>query len=289
MSAVPNAESGQIGRKAVCNDLAGVSLKNVSPWQHIEIARNPQRPHAPAFMAALFDDFFELHGDRHFADDKALLGGIACFEGRPVTVAGHVKGASLNENIACNFGMPHPEGYRKFIRLARQAEKFQRPLVTFIDTPGAYPGAEAEERGQGEAIARCLFELSGLTTPVIAVVIGEGGSGGALALGLADHIIMLEHAVFSVLSPEGFASILWKDARRAEEASEAMKLTAHDLYAFGMIDVIVPEPAGGAHNDPVTAIEAVRPCLRRALDDLSTRDTQTLLEARYVRYRKFGE
>ena len=265
------------------------STDSLTPWQHIEIARNPLRPHTQAFVSGLFGDFLELHGDRHFGDDTALIGGIARFEGIPVTVAGHVKGSNLNENIACNFGMPHPEGYRKFIRLAKQAEKFKRPVITFIDTPGAYPGAEAEERGQGEAIARCLFELSGLAAPVIAVVIGEGGSGGALALSLADHVIMLEHAVYSVLSPEGFASILWKDAKRAEEASAAMRLTANDLKSFGMADVIIPEPEGGAHNDPVRAIEAVRPALRKALSGLLLLDTPALLEARYARYRKFNQ
>lgn len=274
--------------KAATTEATSPPAGTLTPWQHIEIARNPQRPHTQTFIAGLFDELIELHGDRHFADDKALFGGIARFEGHPVTIAGHLKGADLSENIACNFGMSHPEGYRKFTRLAKQAEKFKRPVITFIDTPGAYPGAGAEERGQGEAIARCLFELSGLATPVIAVVIGEGGSGGALALGLADHVIMLEHAIYSVLSPEGFASILWKDAKRAEEASSAMKLTAEDLYSFGMVDVIVPEPEGGAHNDPAATIEAVRAVLRRALSSLLLFDTSTLLEARYVRYRRFS-
>ncbi len=265
------------------------AVNTMTAWQHVEIARHPQRPHSQAFISELFEDIFELHGDRHFADDRALFAAIARFEGIPVTVAGHIKGSDLNENISCNFGMPHPEGYRKFIRIAKQAEKFGRPVITFIDTPGAYPGAEAEERGQGEAIARCLFELSGLSVPIIAVVIGEGGSGGALAMSLADHIIMYEHAVYSVLSPEGFASILWKDPKRAEEASEVMKLSSADLAASGMADSIVSEPEGGAHKDAHRAIEALRPTLKKALSGLLLLDTQSLLEARYARYRGYGE
>ena len=263
------------------------SHESKAPAQHVAIARNPARPHAMDFIGQLFEGFFELHGDRHFGDDHALIGGLASFEGIPVSVAAHLKGADLTENLACNFGMPHPEGYRKFIRLAQQAQKFGRPLVTFIDTPGAYPGAQAEERGQGEAIARCLFELSGLAVPTIAVVTGEGGSGGALALGLADRVLMYQYAIYSVLSPEGFASILWKDARRSDEASEVMKLTAQDLLAFGMVDAIVPEPLDGAHLDPQAAVEALRPLLREALGELRGMDNQDLSAARYERYRKF--
>jgi acetyl-CoA carboxylase carboxyl transferase subunit beta len=213
----------------------------LTPQQHLELARASTRPHVRDFIGKIFDDFIELHGDRVFGDDHALIAGLASFEGIAVTVAGHVKGSDLNSNIAANFGMPHPEGYRKFVRLAKQAAKFGRPIITFIDTPGAYPGIEAEQRGQGEAIAYCLHELSTLAVPVIAIVTGEGGSGGALALGVADRIAMLEHAVYSVISPEGFASILWKDASRAAEASALMKITAADLYDFGMIDAIIPE------------------------------------------------
>ncbi len=263
------------------------AARKKTPHEHVAIARHPGRPHAHDFIAALFDGFIELRGDRSFADDHALLCGIASFEGTPVTIAAHLKGSDLNENIHCNFGMPHPEGYRKFIRLAKQAEKFGRPLVTFIDTPGAYPGAGAEERGQGEAIARCLFELSGLAVPVIAFVTGEGGSGGALALGLADRVYMYEYAIYSVLSPEGFASILWKDAKRATEASEVMKLTARDLMDFGMIDGIIPEPSEGAQSDPALAIQAVRPVLHAALEELRAQDMETLLANRYAKYRKF--
>lgn len=261
----------------------------LTPWQHVEIARHPQRPHTQDFLAGLFEDVFELHGDRYFGDDRALSTAIACFEGIPVSIAGHIKGSDLNQNISCNFGMSHPEGYRKFIRQAKLAEKFGRPLITFVDTPGAYPGAEAEERGQGEAIARCLFELSGLEVPIIAVVIGEGGSGGALALSLADHIIIYEYAIFSVLSPEGFASILWKDPKRAEEASAVMKLTAGDLVASSMADAIIFEPEGGAHVDPKQAIESLRPALKKALSGLLLLDTSALLKARYTRYRSYGE
>ncbi|MDR3052982.1 MAG: acetyl-CoA carboxylase carboxyltransferase subunit alpha [Coriobacteriales bacterium] len=264
------------------------ALPAITPQQQVELARAVGRPHVRDFIDGLLTDFVELHGDRLYSDDNALLCGLACFEGRPVTVAGHIKGADLTSNIASNFGMPHPEGYRKFIRVAQQAQKFGRPLITFIDTPGAYPGAQAEERGQGSAIAQCLFELSRLEVPIVAFITGEGGSGGALALGVADRLIMLEHAVYSVLSPEGFASILWKDAKRAPEACEVMKLTAQDLLAFGMVDVVAPEPAGSAAANPQATFETLRPLLRRALDELGCLDTPTLLQQRYDRYRKFG-
>lgn len=258
-----------------------------TPADHVGIARNPSRPHAHYFIGRLFEGFMELHGDRLYSDDHALIGGLASFEGIPVTIAAHLKGTDLNENLACNFGMPHPEGYRKFIRLAQQAQKFGRPLITFIDTPGAYPGAGAEERGQGEAIARCLYELSGLATPTIAVITGEGGSGGALALGVADRVFMYEYAIYSVLSPEGFASILWKDARRSGEASAVMKLTAQDLKGFGMVDRIVPEPLDGAHLDPAAAVDALRPLLREALGELRVMAPQVLSATRYEKFRKF--
>lgn len=262
-------------------------MTNYTPQQQVELARRADRPHLRSFIDGLFEDFFETHGDRHYADDRALITGIASFMGIPVTVAGHVKGVGLTENVACNFGMPHPEGYRKFLRAIKQAEKFGRPVITFIDTPGAYPGAEAEQRGQGEAVARCLFELSELKVPIVVVVTGEGGSGGALALGLGDYIIMFEHAVYSVLSPEGFASILWKDSKRSAEAADVMKLTSDDLRRYGMLDVVVPEPEGSIAANPTQAIEALRPLLHDALSSLSKLDTTTLLHRRYEKYRKF--
>ena len=214
---------------------------DLTPAQRVALARHPERPGTEDFIAALFTDFFEQRGDRLCGDDPSILGGIALFHGRPVTVVGHRKGRNLEEHVACRFGMPSPEGYRKAQRLMRQAEKFGRPVVTFIDTPGAYPGLEAEARGQGEAIARCLALLSALTVPVVAVVTGEGGSGGALALGVGNRVLMLENAVYSVLSPEGFASILWKDASKAEKAAQVMKLTAQDLKELGIIEQILPE------------------------------------------------
>lgn len=270
------------------HSMGALSHSSKTPFEHVNAARHPDRPHARAFIEVLFEEFVELHGDRLCRDDPALIGGIARFEGQPVTVAAHLKGSDLSENMKSNFGMPHPEGYRKFIRLIKQAEKFGRPVITFIDTPGAYPGAEAEERGQGEAIARCLFELSGLQVPVVAVVTGEGGSGGALALGLADRVYMYEFAIYSVLSPEGFASILWKDSQRAQEASEVMKLTAQDLKSFEMIDDIILEPRDGAHAHPLEAIEALRPVLRSALKELQQESADTLLAKRYEKYRKFS-
>jgi acetyl-CoA carboxylase carboxyl transferase subunit alpha len=256
------------------------------PYERVLLARSPSRPRVRDYISELFTDFFELRGDRLSGDDGAMLCGAALFEDSPVTVAGNVKGTNLESNIAAGFGMSLPAGYRKFQRAARQAEKFRRPVITFIDTPGASPVAQAEERGQGEAIARCLFELSALKTPIIAVITGEGGSGGALALGLADTVIMLENAVYSVLSPEGFASILWKDASRASEAASVMRLTAEDLRGFGMADVIIPEPRGG-FTDKAEAACALRPVLRRALAELVCFDTSELLRRRTARYRAY--
>ena len=232
-------------------------MREVTAAERVAIARHPQRPNITDYIDALFTDFFEQRGDRACREDAAILGGVALFHGRPVTVIGTRKGKTLEENLRCNFGMPGPEGYRKALRLMKQAEKFRRPIFTFIDTSGAYPGLEAEERGQGEAIARNLFEMSRLTVPVIAVVTGEGNSGGALALAVADRVLMLENAVYAILSPEGFASILWKDAQRSGEAAGLMKLTAPELQALGVIDDIIPEPDGGAHTAPAQAIREV--------------------------------
>ena len=256
--------------------------------QRVAIARHPQRPNITDYIDTLFTDFFECKGDRLCKEDPAILGGVALYHGRPVTVIGTRKGKTLEENLACNFGMPGPEGYRKALRLMKQAEKFRRPIFTFIDTSGAYPGLEAEERGQGEAIARNLLEMSRLTVPVIAVITGEGNSGGALALAVADRVLMLENAVYAILSPEGFASILWKDAQRSGEAAGLMKLTAPELLALGVIDDIIPEPDGGAHTAPAQAIREVDRALRRHLAALSRESGAALANQRYQKFRLMG-
>ena len=237
----------------------------------------------------IFDDFIELHGDRTFRDDGAIVGGIATLAGRPVTVIGTQKGRDTKENIARNFGMPHPEGYRKALRLMRQAEKFRRPIISFVDVVGAYPGVEAEERGQGLAIARNIAEMSKLATAIIVVITGEGGSGGALAIGVGDKLIMLENAYFSVISPEGCAAILWKDGSRAQEAAEKLKLTAPDLKAQGVIDEILPEPQGAAHKDCRAAAGVIRKSIIKGIDELSGIPQRRLIERRYARLRRIGE
>ncbi len=263
-------------------------MKELTAAQRVAIARHPQRPNITDYIDALFTDFFEQRGDRLCGEDAAILGGVALFHGRPVTVIGTRKGKTLEENLKCNFGMPNPEGYRKALRLMKQAEKFRRPIFTFIDTAGAYPGLQAEERGQGEAIARNLFEMSRLNVPVIAVITGEGNSGGALALAVADRVLMLENAVYAILSPEGFASILWKDAARSGEASELMKLTAPDLLKLGVIDGVISEPEGGAHLAPAAAMAHVDLALRRALAELDKSSGRALAAARYQKFRKMG-
>lgn len=260
----------------------------LSPAERVAIARNAQRPNISDYIGALFTDFFEQKGDRLCGEDAAILGGVALYHGRPVTVIGTRKGKTLEENLRCNFGMPNPEGYRKALRLMRQAEKFRRPVLTFIDTSGAYPGLEAEARGQGEAIARNLFEMSRLTVPVVAVVTGEGNSGGALALGVANRVLMLENAVYAILSPEGFASILWKDAARSGEACELMKLTAPDLLTLGVIDDIIAEPDGGAHLDPGLTMRQVDRTLMRHLAELSKLSGAALAAGRYQKFRQLG-
>ena len=256
--------------------------------ERVAIARHPQRPNITDYIDTLFTDFFECKGDRLCKEDPAILGGVALYHGRPVTVIGTRKGKTLEENLACNFGMPGPEGYRKALRLMKQAEKFRRPIFTFIDTSGAYPGLEAEERGQGEAIARNLLEMSRLTVPVIAVITGEGNSGGALALAVADRVLMLENAVYAILSPEGCASILWKDAARSAEACELMQMTAPDLMRLGVIDGIIPEPDGGAHTAPQAALREVDRALRRQLAALAKESSSALAAARYQKFRKMG-
>jgi acetyl-CoA carboxylase carboxyl transferase subunit alpha len=261
---------------------------SLSAWQRTQLARHPRRPRALDYFRLLLDDFVELHGDRVFGDDAAIVGGLARFEGRSVVVIGQQKGRDTRENIARNFGMPHPEGYRKALRLMELAEKFGKPLLTFIDTPGAYPGIGAEERGQAEAVARNLRRMMGLRTPVIAVVIGEGGSGGALAIGLGDRVLMLEYAVYSVISPEGCAAILWGDRAKAPEAAEILKVTAPDLLRLSAIDGIVPEPVGGAHHDPDEAARLLREALRAPLADLRTRSIEGLLQDRHDKFRRIG-
>ena len=259
--------------------------KQLTPYERLEIARDIKRPKMTDYIDALFDDFIELSGDRLGKEDASILGGIAFFEGMPVTVIGHRKGANLEENIKYNFGMPGPEGYRKALRLMKQAEKFKRPVITFVDTPGAYPGKEAEENGQSIAIAENLAEMSALKVPIITIVTGEGNSGGALAISVADEIWMLENAVYSVLSPEGFASILWKDAKRSKEACEVMKMTAEELYAGGLCDQVIPEAEGGIQEDFSDGCMKIRKALRASLPVLMKTDTKTLLENRYQKYR----
>ena len=252
-------------------------------------SRKVQRPTSLEFIAEIFDDFIELHGDRAFADDKAVVGGIASVKGMPVTVIGVQKGHTGAENVERRFGAPNPDGYRKTIRLMKQAEKFNRPVITFINTMGAYPGVGAEERGQGEAIARCLFETAGLKVPVISVFIGEGGSGGALALAAGDKVWMLQYGMYAVLSPEGFASILWRDPTRSGEAADLMKLTAKDLLANGVIEKIIPEPEEGLENNLKFTTDILREDLYDELTNLCAKTTEELLEERYERFRKFGE
>ena len=263
-------------------------MSELTAAERVAIARHPQRPNITDYIDALFTDFFEQRGDRACREDAAILGGVALYHGRPVTVIGTRKGKTLEENLKCNFGMPNPEGYRKALRLMRQAEKFRRPIFTFIDTSGAYPGLEAEERGQGEAIARNLAEMSRLRVPVISIVTGEGSSGGALALGLADRILMLENAYYSVVTPEGCASILWKDPKKRDEACLALKLTAQDLLSFGVIDGIIPEAVGGAQRDTRTLFERIDREIAQALDALDGKDADTLVRERYAKYRRIG-
>lgn len=264
-------------------------MSRYTPEEKVKIARHPERPGTVDFIDALFTDFFEQRGDRLSGEDGSILGGIARFHGRPVTVLGHRKGKNLEENLTCNFGMPSPEGYRKAQRLMRQAEKFGRPVITFVDTPGAYPGREAEERGQGEAIARCLALMSALEVPVISVVTGEGGSGGALALAVANRVLMLEHAVYSVLSPEGFASILWKDSSKADEACALMKLTAQDLRRGGIVQGVLREPEGGAHTDWEVAFRTVDAALVKELTGLEKLKGPALARQRYEMFRAMGQ
>jgi len=260
----------------------------LTAWQRAQIARHPKRPRTLDFVNLLLEDWVELHGDRSFGDDKAIVGGLARFEGEPVVVIGHQKGRDTRGNVARNFGMPHPEGYRKALRLMQLAAKFRAPIVTLIDTPGAYPGLGAEERGQAEAIAHNLREMAGLPTPIVCIVTGEGGSGGALAIGVGNRVLMLEHAIYSVISPEGCAAILWGDAAKAPEAAGLMRVTAPDLLRLGAIDAIVEEPVGGAHRDWERTAANVRVALREQLVPLRDVSPRALVDERYERFRRIG-
>jgi acetyl-CoA carboxylase carboxyl transferase subunit alpha len=264
-------------------------FSDLSAWQIAQLARHPMRPYTLDYMPLIFDGFRELHGDRMYADDHAIVGGLARLAGRAVMVIGHQKGRDTKERVRRNYGMPKPEGYRKAQRLMQLAEKFSLPVITLIDTPGAYPGVGAEERGQSEAIARSLFLMAELETPIISVVIGEGGSGGALAIGVGDRLLMLQYAVYSVISPEGCASILWKSADKARDAAEAMRITARSLHQYKLIDEIVAEPLGGAHRDPPAAAETLKNALIRHLDELEAGDIGQVLEKRRERLASIGE
>ncbi|MBL8201924.1 MAG: acetyl-CoA carboxylase carboxyl transferase subunit alpha [Chromatiales bacterium] len=281
--------SDEIARlKSKSEALTRSIFSSLTAWQVAQLARHPLRPYTLDYLAVLSPDFQELHGDRMFSDDPAMVCGIGRLDGRPVVFIGQQKGRDTRERVRRNYGMPKPEGYRKALRLLKMAEKFRLPVVTFIDTPGAYPGIGAEERGQSEAIARNLFEMARLKTPVVSIVIGEGGSGGALAIGVGDRVIMLEYSVYSVISPEGCASILWKGADKAEVAAEAMGITAPRLRELGLIDEVIREPLGGAHRDPAGMAEAVRAALTSHLRDLEALDINELLRRRAVRLRAYG-
>lgn len=260
----------------------------ITPWDRVQRARHMDRPRTLDYVRAMTEDFVELHGDRRFGDDPAIVAGIARFEGQTIAIIGHQKGRSTRENVQRNFGMPHPEGYRKALRVFRHAEKFGFPVICLIDTPGANPNKDSEERGQANAIAENILEMAGLRTPLLCCVIGEGGSGGALAIGVGDRLLMMENAIYSVASPEASASILWRDATKAPDAAAAMRITAQDLLELQIADAIVPEPEGGAHSDNVGAIGLLRAHLGNHLNDLTSLDTETLLEQRYAKYRAIG-
>ncbi|MEW5894838.1 MAG: acetyl-CoA carboxylase carboxyltransferase subunit alpha [Candidatus Omnitrophota bacterium] len=262
---------------------------NLTDWQKVQVARHPARPYTLDYIHLIFSDFIELHGDRLFADDSAMVGGFARLDGRKVMIIGHQKGRDTKENIQRNFGCAHPEGYRKAIRLMRLADKFHVPVVIFIDTPGAYPGLGAEERGQAQAIAENLRDMAGIATPMVATIIGEGGSGGALGIGIADRVYILDNAYYSVISPEGCASILWRNSVKAPEAAKALKLSAQHLFDFKIVDGIIPEPEGGAHRDPSFVANAMKEILVRDIDELMAMSRQDLVEKRYQKFRKMGQ
>ncbi len=280
----PQIEKLEQERSRVLKDL----YSKLTPWQTVQVARHPERPLLRDFIAGLCSEFIELHGDRHFADDQGIIGGFATIESHRLMLIGHQKGRTVEENLRCNFGMARPEGYRKALRLMRLAEKFRLPVVTFIDTPGAYPGADAEERGQAEAIARNLLEMAALRTPILVVVTGEGGSGGAVGIGMGDVILMLSNAVYSVISPEGCASILWRDGTKAPEAANALKITARSLLDLKVIDEIIPEPAGGAHRDPQGTMEAVKKALMKHLRRFQGLSSKKLAARRMEKFAAMG-
>ena len=261
---------------------------NLRPWDKVLMARHQERPTTLDYIEGLFTDFIEFYGDRLFGDDHAIVSGIGFYQDQPVTIIGHQRGKDTKDNIKRNFGMPHPEGYRKALRHMKQAEKFNRPIICFIDTKGAYPGKAAEERGQSEAIARNLMEMSGLTVPIICIVIGEGGSGGALALGVGDHLHMLENSTYSVISPEGAAALLWKDSKRAQDAAETMRITALDLKEMGIVDDIIPEPKGGAHRDLDAQVRHIDTVIEKSLNILKPLKTDELLDKRWEKYKTIG-
>lgn len=273
---------------AKLNELKAQTYKNLRPIEQVQVARHPKRPYTLDYIERVFTDWIELHGDRAFRDDEAIVGGWARLRGTSVMVIGHQKGRNMKDNLRRNFGMAHPEGYRKSLRLMKQAEKFGRPVITLLDTPGAYPGIGAEERGQAEAIARNLREMASLRTPLISLVIGEGGSGGALALGVTDRILMLEHSVYSVISPEGCAAILWRSAEHREKAATALRLTSKDLMELEICDEVIDEPLGGAHTDWDTTAERVGDALERHLHELSALSPEALLEGRWAKYEAIG-
>jgi acetyl-CoA carboxylase carboxyl transferase subunit alpha len=279
-------EIDRLGKKSL--QLTKEVYASLTPWQVTQIARHPQRPYTLDYIREIFTEFQELHGDRHFADDQSIVGGLARFNGQACMVLGHQKGRDTKERAARNFGMSRPEGYRKALRLMKLAEKFGLPVFTFVDTPGAYPGIGAEERGQSEAIGRNIFEMAQLEVPIITTIIGEGGSGGALAIGVADQVLMLQYSVYSVISPEGCASILWKTAERASEAAEAMGITAHRLKALGLVDKIVNEPVGGAHRDPLQMAAYLKRALNDALRQVADLKPRELLNQRYERLKSYG-
>jgi acetyl-CoA carboxylase carboxyl transferase subunit alpha len=284
-----SAQKAEIGKlREELDRQTTAAFAGLNRWQRTLLARHAERPYTLDYIGQLIGDWVELHGDRHFGDDPAIVSGLGDFRGRSLVVVGHQKGRTTKERVHRNFGQPRPEGYRKALRAMQLAERFRLPVLSLVDTPGAFPGIEGEERGQAEAIARNLIEMAALRTPIVVVVAGEGGSGGALALGLGDRVLMMEHAVYSVISPEGCAAILWKDQERKAEAAEAMKLTAPDLLALGVIDGIIAEPSGGAHADPRAAIDRVGDAIEAAFGELARYDLKELLDRRYRKFRRMG-